>query len=283
MADPEHLEKAIGELRELVGADPALRARVGTRGPLAWNAVEQLLALRLARAEQEAVELGAADLDVHGVVRTIVDDDLPASPTPGPRMVSECDDLVLRRTRVSSLLVTNYVSRRYAIEDALARELGEVQQVSNPAQPVVAAAALLDLPDLRFDVLDRTNGQTYTFRRAGDQLFILDEADTQLGFVHFKGEPGAHGYRVISSLDRGMMRVRPRPEHPFDLLVFDNVGDEIGRIERRFVGLGEFEGDTNCLRIRVEPGRVSPGQRFGLIATALLAGIDDERDLEPAE
>jgi hypothetical protein len=48
------------------------------------------------------------------------------------------------------------------------------------------------------------------------------------------------------------------------------------RIERRFVGLGAFSGDANPMRIEVESGKSSPGRRFGLVAVALLAGIDDE-------
>jgi hypothetical protein len=167
------------------------------------------------------------------------------------------------------------VSRRYSIEDPAGREFGEIQQVSNPARPVVAAATLLDLPELRFDVLDRTVGQTFTLRRAGDQLFVLDEIDTQLGFVQFKQGAG-HSYRVISSLDRGMMQVRENPARPFQLQVIGTVGVEIGTLERRFVGLGSFDGRANCIRIRVAPGRVSPGQRLGLLAAALLSGIDDE-------
>jgi len=278
MADPEKLNDAITELRELVEADPALVRRIERdAAAYSWESLELLLARRLQRAAAEAAEAGSRACDVSGVVREIVQDDLVANPgaTPGGRMLSECDELVLRQTDVPGLLVSNYVSRRYTIEDAAARELGEIQQVSNPARPVVAASALLDLPELRFDVLDRTIGQTFCFRRAGDQLFVLDEAGTQLGFVHFKETPSL--YKVISSLDRGMLQIRPAVERPFQLLVFDNVGDEIGALERRFVGLGPFAGETNCIRVRVEPGRISPGQRLGLLATALLAGIDDER------
>ena len=67
--------------------------------------------------------------------------------------------------------------------------------------------------------------------------------------------------------------------HAAELL---GLADEIGTIERRFVGLGPFLDDTNRMRIRLEPGRVSPGQRWGLVVAALLAGVDDEEVSEPA-
>jgi hypothetical protein len=280
MADPERLEDALAELRALVEADSALRSRLAGGSP-SWGAVAKLLERRLDRAAAEARERGHADVDTGAVVREIFESDLQASRTArfAGRRISECDELVLRWTEVPGLLASNYVSRRYAIVDHAGRELGEIHQVSNPARPVLPAAALLDLAELRFDVLDRTIGHTYAFRRAGEQLFVLDELGRQLGFVHFKAHgspPRSSGFRVISSLDRGMMQVRALPERPFRLQVFDFAGVEVGLIDRRYVGLGEFTGDSNCIRLRVEAGRASPGQRLGLIATALVAGIDDE-------
>ncbi len=66
--------------------------------------------------------------------------------------------------------------------------------------------------------------------------------------------------------------------------MIDTVGEEVGRIERRFVGFGPFLRDVNQIRIRMEPSRLSPGQCWGLVAAALLAGIDDEgrADQSPA-
>jgi hypothetical protein len=289
MADPERHKDALAELRALVDADSALRSRLAGRSP-SWDAVAKLLDRRLARAAAEAHEQGHTRVDAAAVVREIVESDLSANrdARSAGRRISECDELVLRRTEVSSLLATHHVSRRYAIEDRAGRELGEIQQVSNPARPVVAPTRLLALADLRFDVLDRTIGHTYRLSRAGEQLFVLDEVGRQLGFVHFKAHgapPRSSGFRVISSLDRGMMQVRAQAERPFRLQIFDFAGGEVGWIDRRYVGLGAFSSDTNCIRVRVEPGRASPGQRLGLLATALLAGIDDETrpDLASAE
>jgi hypothetical protein len=36
------------------------------------------------------------------------------------------------------------------------------------------------LASLHFQILDRTTGLTFSPRRAGDQLYLLDEANTQL-------------------------------------------------------------------------------------------------------
>jgi hypothetical protein len=261
MADPENLQEALVRLHELVEADPSLRDRLADESTeVSLDSLRELLVQRLTRAAAEACEAGSACVDLEAVVREIVQDDLVANPstTPSGQMISECDELVLRWTEVSG--------SKYAIEDAAGRSLGEIQRV-------VAA------PDLRFDVLDHIVGQTYAFRRSGDQLYILDELDAQLGFVHFKDDgslPRRLGFKVISSLDRGMLHVCPRAQRPYQLQIASSIGDEIGTIERRFVGLGPFSSDTHRLRIRMQPGRISPSQRLGLIATALLAGIDDE-------
>jgi hypothetical protein len=280
MTDPENLEQALELLEELLEADPAPRRRERDD-----SALQELLALRLVRAAAEVEEAARgsdapspARPDMQAIVREIVLRDLVANSgtTQGGRMISECDEVVLCRTEVSALLQTNCVRRRYAILDPAGRGLGEVHQLSNPSRPELAPRPILEIPDLRFHVLDRTIGRTFAFQRSGDQLYILDEVDTQLGFVHFKSGEVPASYRVISSLDRGMIQAKAAPERPFALQVFGSTGDEIGMIERRFVGLGPFLDDTNRQRIRFEPERVSPGQRWGLVATALLAGVDDE-------
>lgn len=279
MNDPENLQEALARLGELIETDPAQRAR-----PLDAADVRVLLAGRLARATAEAAEVarGSDDpgrrADWRAVVREVFEQDLigGSGATPGGRMISECDEIVLARTEVPALLLANYVRRRYAILDAAGRELGEVQQLSNPSHPGLSPHPILDVPDLHFNVLDRTIGRTFTFRRAGDQLYILDEVDTQLGFVAFKPGEYPADYKIVSCLDRGMMQVKTDPDRPYSLRVFGSIGDEIGSIERRFLAAGPFLDDENRMRIRVEAGRVSPGQRWGLVAAALLAGVGDE-------
>lgn len=285
MADPRNQEEALELLQALIEADPALRDR-----PRDEPLLHELLRRRLARAEAEAEEAARRSdgpnrsPDVPGVVREILQDDLVANPTttPGGRMISECDEIVLAWNEVTPLLLSNYVRRCYAILDAAGRELGEVHQISNPSRGELAAHPLLDHSDLQFQVLDRTVGQTFVFRRAGAQLYILDEVGTQLGFVHFKPGEALPSYKVVSSLDRGMIQLRTDCDRPYRLRVFGNIGDEIGTIQRRFVGPSPYLDETNRMRIRVEPGRVSPGQRWGLVAVAVLAGIDDEEACDRA-
>ena len=112
-----------------------------------------------------------------------------------------------------------------------------------------------------------------------DELILSERAVNELlyeSFVHFKAGARPASFKVISCIDRGMLQVKPAPDAPFLLRIVGNFGDEIGMIERRYVGLGPFFEDGNQIRIRADGRFVSPGHRWGLVATALLAGVDDE-------
>ncbi len=285
-ADLESLQAARQLLQDLVERDPSLNSRsVDGSSIAAYDAASDLLERRLERAaaeNREAVALGltpASESDRRAeVVREILQRDLVADPgsLPGGRMISECDELILSERAVNELLYENFVRRRYVIRDAAGRELGELQQMANPSRLDVSRSSPLTQSDFHFHVLDRTTGQTFSFERVGDQLYVLDEVDSQLGFVHFKAGARPASFKVISCIDRGMLQVKPAPDAPFLLRIVGNFGDEIGMIERRYVGLGPFFEDGNQMRIRADGRFVSPGHRWGLVATALLAGVDDE-------
>ena len=56
------------------------------------------------------------------------------------------------------------------------------------------------------------------------------------------------------------------------------MDDVIGMVERGWSGLGAFLTGGNRMRIRVDPGEVTPEQRWGLLAAALLADLSSEDD-----
>lgn len=288
------IERASGRLRAAwLEADRASVDPTADRRAPTWDEARHLLVLRLGRAAAEATlaeRLGAPPPAVADREDAVVSEALRdaravrAAPASVGRLISQSDELVLCEGTVSAQACTPAVLRRYVVCDAAGRELGEVQQVAGTGPAVTPPSSVRLASDLHFHVLDRVCGQTFVFERAGDPLYVLDELGHQHGFVQWKPGEEPAAFRIVSSLDRGIVQVKTDAAHPFCLRVIDNVGEEVGRIERRFVGFGPFLRDVNQIRIRMEPSRLSPGQCWGLVAAALLAGIDDEgrADQSPA-
>jgi hypothetical protein len=285
MIDPELLQDAERLLRDFLEHTPShpLCASEAAADPT-FAGVCELLARRMARAQAEDFEIAGLGAPTRPrrerqseLLRDVLERDLARAPVAPPgRMVSQCDELILVQDASGAPSRASAPGHRYAIHDTAGRELGEVEHAALPAAPGRQPASILDLSDLCWKALDRTTGRSFWFRRAGDHLHLLDAAGAQIGFVHFKAGAPLEGFKILSSLDRGMMQVKRNPARPYLLSVHGNVGDEIGTLERRFVGLGPFLRDMNQIAVRVQSGKVSPGQRWGLIAAALLAGVDDE-------
>ena len=270
MIDHQRLNEELQKMRELIRNDHAARARfdVDGNGEVDGDEWEQVRQLVVRRLEREAVEAREAerlarqtgiDLEVRdspasgGVASQIYERDLPTLMGPMARVSSlaATSDVILERRSDS---------RRYSILSPDGSHLGTVNQGS----------------DLEFAVATQ-DGQQFVLRGScgpgAHRVEILDAVGDTRGYVQSKPAGKRRSYHVVSTLDRGTLAIESQPSSPLTLLVRGPNGTPVGTIERGWSGLGEFLVGGNRTRIRVQAGKVTPGQRWGLIAAALLEEI----------
>jgi hypothetical protein len=135
------------------------------------------------------------------------------------------------------------------------------------------------VPDLTFRV--RTvGGETYTFTRSrgfrSDGVEVRDPGGRTVGFVSWSPALLKRRYHVVSTMDRGSLTVVSQILRPFTHEIVTEDGENAGSIVRGWSGLGGFLTGGNRMRIQTAPARVTPGQRWGLLAAALLADLSGE-------
>lgn len=295
--DQERLREELRRMRVLIEKDPATRARFDADGNGVidgdeWEQVRQLVIRRLEREEAEqalasrlAAEAGerfAAPATTPGAVaQAIYEGDLPASRggAAAPASIAEADEMVLEQQGGLGRLIEGMVRRRYAVFAADGSPLGTVEQVENELLQNLTNRSLFEVPDLHFRVVDAGTGTSMTFRRARglalDRIDVVDAAGLFHAGVEWKFSLLGRKF-VVRAGAAGEVTVKSTLFRPFTLEILDLVGDPIGRIERGWSGLGAFLTGGNRMRIRVDPGELSPDQRWGLLAAALLADLSAE-------
>jgi hypothetical protein len=274
MIDRQRLGEELQRMKELIRNDQTVRTRFDLDGNGEidgdeWEQVRQLVVRRLEREVVEAREAerlaarSGATLEGEGgaaigrVADQIYERDLPA--------------VMGTMARVSSLAATS---------DLI------LEQQTRPGHYSILSPDGSDLgtanqgPDLDVDVAIR-NGQRFTVRRTpgpgADGVEILDANGGTDGYVQWKPDLPKPSYHVVSTMDRGTLAVESQLLHPLTLLVLGPNRTTVGTIERGWSGLGGFLAGGNRTRIHMRAGKVTPGQRRGLIATALLEELEAAR------
>ena len=273
MIDRQRLGEELERMRDLIRNDHAVRARFDLDGNGEidgdeWEQVRQLVVRRLEREVAEAREAerlaeqsgatfeGNEGAEIGRVADQIYARDLPAVMGPMARVTSlaATTDLILEQRSTPG---------HYSILSPDGNNLGTANQG----------------PDLDFDVATR-DGQRFTVRRTpgpgADRVEILGASGGTHGYVQWKPALPKPSYHVVSTMDRGTLAVERQPQRPLTLLVLGPNGTTVGTIERGWSGLGGFLAGGNRTRIHVQAGKVTAGQRWGLIATALLEELKAE-------
>jgi hypothetical protein len=294
--DPERLREELRRMRVLIEKDPTTRDRFDADGNGAidgdeWEQVRQLVIQRLEREEAEAAlserlaakagERIAATPTIPGAIaQAIHEGDLPASrgSSPTPESIGDADEMVLERQGVLGALFGRMVRRSYAVFAADSSPLATIEQVENELFQNLTNQSILELPDLHFRVVEAGNGNTTVFSRARglarDRIDVIDSAGRFCAAVEWKFSLLGRKLVVQPAGEGGPVTVTGSIFHPFTLELQDLVDDPIGRIEHGWSGLGAFLTGAQRTRIWVKPGEVSPDQRWGLLAAALLADLE---------
>jgi hypothetical protein len=294
--DRERLSEELRRMRQLIEKDPEVKARFDTDGNGVidgheWEQVRQLVIARLEReaaedaeGRQNAEEAGEA-FAVEGaaagaVATTIFDADLQTG-TAVPHSIGEADCMVLEQQGGLSQVFEGAFRRRYAVLAEDGSTLGAVEQVESELVLGMTPRSIFEHPDLHFRVSDAGTGTVTTFRRtqglARDRIDVIDTAGLYRASVEWKVSLLGRKFEVSPSGDGGIVIVKSNLLKPFSLEILDCVDDPIGSIERGWSGLGAFLTGGNRMRIRVNPGEVTPEQRWGLLAAALLADVSAEK------
>jgi hypothetical protein len=285
-------------MRELIQKDPAVLAQFDTDGNGVidgheWEQVRQLVTQRLEREEAEsneanrlAAEAGETFNSMQAapgaVAQAIYEADLPsaygADALPGA--IGDADELVLDQQGGLSQIFEGMVRRRYSVFSVDGSQLGTVEQVENEMMQGLTNRSLFEVPDLHFRVSDAGTGTVMTFRRsqglARDGIDVIDPNGLTRASVDWKLSLLGKKFVIQSASGGGTITVKSSFIRPFTLDVKDCVDDSIGKIERGWSGLGAFLTGGNRMRIRIQPGEVTPDQRWGLLAAALLADLSEE-------
>jgi hypothetical protein len=303
MIDRQRLTWELRKMRELINNDPQVRARFdrngdGTIDGDEWEQVRQLVVQRIEReaaetaeAErlaQEAGEPQARTEEVIGfVAQEIYDTDLQAQaaepaarPTSGSATsLAEASELILEQEGGLGQIFEGMCRRSYSVLTRDGSSLASVQQVENEMLQNMTHTDPFSMPDLSFRVTT-SGGDLYTFTRSqgfrSDCVEVQDPAGRPVGFVTWTPALLKREYQVVSALDRGSLTVRSQLLRPFTLQILAEDGRNVGSIVRGWSGLGGFLSGGNRMRIQTEPGCVTPGQRWGLLAAALLADLASE-------
>jgi len=296
--DRERLRDELRRMRTLIQKDPEILARFDTDGNGVidgheWEQVRQLVIQRLEREEAEAIEAGrlasvageafaATAIAPGSVAHAIYEADLPLtrSATSLPGGIAEADEMVLEQQGGLGQIFEGMVRRRYSVFSADGSLLGSIDQVENEMMQGLTNRSLFEIPDLHFRVTDGGTGATTTFRRsqglARDCIDVIDPTGMYRASVEWKLSLLGKKFAVQPAGEGGEVRVKGSILRPFTLEIRDCVDDPIGTIERGWSGLGAFLTGGNRMRIRVRPGEVTPEQRWGLLAAALLADLSAE-------
>jgi hypothetical protein len=298
MVDRNRLLEELRRMKELIRTDPQVLAQFDRDGNGVidgeeWEEVRQLVTRRLEREEAEAEEAqslaaaagqeqpGQAQAMAAGVVaQDILEGDLADRSGQGGSL-TDARVLVLEQQGGLGQLVEGMSRREYTICSGDGTHLGVIQQQQNEMLQNLGSRSIFDVPDLDFRVVDNA-GNTIIFRRsqgmASEQIDVLDGGGGQLGYVKWKLSLLGRKFHVVSTLDRGALTVKTNLLKPFTLQVLDHDDNEVGRIERGWSGLGGFLTGGNRMRIQLKKSaRLSAGQRWGLLAAALLADLGAER------
>lgn len=285
-------------MRVLIEKDPETKARFDTDGNgvidgYEWDQVRQLVIQRLEREAAEQAEgqrlaaqagekFVAAAAAPGSIAHAIHEGDLPATgaAAAAPVSIAEADEMVLEQQGGLGQIFEGMVRRRYAVLAADGSPLGAVEQVENEMLQNLSRRSIFEVPDLHFRVVDAGSGTITTFSRtrglALDRIDVLDAAGHLQAYVEWKLSLIGKKFVVTPAGEGGDVTVKSTIFHPFTLEIRDLVDDPIGTIERGWSGLGAFLTGGNRMRIRVNPGEVTPDQRWGLLAAALLADLSDE-------
>jgi hypothetical protein len=296
--DRERLREELRRMRELIQKDPEVLARFDTDGNGVidgheWEQVRLLVTQRLEREQAEeneasrlAAEAGEAfdstPAAPGAVAHAIYEADLPSAygDAPLPGGIAEADEIVLDQQGGLGQVFEGLVRRRYGVFAADGSQLGSVEQVENEMLQSLTNRSLFEVPDLHFRVTDAGTGTITTFRRsqglARDQIDVIDPAGMYRASVEWKLSLLGKKFSVQSVNGAACITVKGSILRPFTLEILDCVDDPIGKIERGWSGLGAFLTGGNRMRIRVQPGEVTPDERWGLLAAALLADLSAE-------
>ena len=257
MIDRQRLDEELRKMRELIRDDHATWARFDVNGNSEidgdeWEQVRQLVVRRL---EREVVEVGR-------VACQIYERDLPTlmGPMARARSLAATNDVILEQRCDAGRGVEDEAIRQYSIFSPDGGNLGTVKQGSD----LEFAVATEDGQQL---ILRASNGP------GAHRVEILDAAGGPLGYVQRYPGVSRRNYHVVSTMDRGTLTVESQPSSRLSLIVRGPNGTHVGTIERRWSGLGGFLGGGNRTCIQVQAGKVTTGQRWGLVATALLEDL----------
>lgn len=297
--DRERLREELRQMRVLIEKDPEVLARFDTDGNGVidgheWEQVRQLVIQRLEREAAEAEEgrrladAAGAGFEAQGsalgsVAAGILGIDLAGAGSAGavPHSIGEADVLVLEQQGGVSQLLEGTFRRHYAVLAEDGSTLGSVEQVESELLQGMTQRSLFEVPDLHFRVSDAGSGTVTTLRRtqglARDRIDVIDTAGLYRASVEWKIALLGKKFVVEPAGEGGMITVKSNLLRPFTLEILDCVDDPIGSIERGWSGLGAFLTGGNRMRIRVNPGEVTPEQRWGLLAAALLADLSAEK------
>jgi hypothetical protein len=296
MTDRQRLSWELRKMKELINNDPQVRARFdqngdGTIDGEEWEQVRQLVIQRIERESVEAAEaeqLAAAEgetppertEEVIGLVaQEIYDTDLQAPETGPVSGIGEAHELILEQEGGMGQMFEGMCRRSYSVLARDGSTLGSVQQVENEMLQNMTHMDPLSMPDLTFRV--RTaGGEVTTFTRSrafrSDGVEIQDPGGQTAGFVSWTPALLKRKYQVVSTMDRGSLTVQSQLLRPFTMEILADDGRKVGTIVRGWSGLGGFLTGGNRMRIQTDPGQVTPGQRWGLLAAALLADLAGE-------
>jgi len=296
--DRERLRDELRQMRVLIQKDPEVLARFDIDGNgmidgHEWEAVRQLVIQRLEREEaevKEAERLAAEAGETFdsltaapgAVAEAIYQADLPsaygAAALPGA--IADADELVLEQQGGLGQIFEGLARRRYSVFSADGSQLGTIEQVENEMLQSLKNRSLFETPDLHFRVSDAGTGTITTFRRsqglARDRIDVVDSTGAFRASVEWQISLFGKKFSIQSASGGGTITLKGSFLRPFTFEILDCVDDPIGKVERGWSGLGAFLTGGNRMRIRVQPGEVSPDQRWGLLAAALLADLSAE-------
>lgn len=298
MVDRNRLLEELRQMKELIRTDPQVLAQFDRDGNGVidgdeWEEVRQLVTKRLEREAAEADEARALAADAGqrrvgptrattaGIVaQDIFEGDLSERPGQGGSL-TDARVLVLEQQGGLGQLVEGMSRREYTICSGDGTHLGVITQQQNEMAQNFGNRSIFETPDLDFRVMDNA-GNAIVFRRsqgmASERIDVLDGGGSQIGYVNWKLSLLGRKFHVVSTLDRGALTVKTNLLKPFTLQVLDRHDDEVGRVERGWSGLGGFLTGGNRMRIQLKKGLdLSAGQRWGLLAAALLADLGAER------
>jgi len=105
---------------------------------------------------------------------------------------------------------------------------------------------------------------------------VLEAGATPVAQVKWVFSLVKRKYHVTALMERGALAVQGKILKPFTMEITNDIGETIGTVVRGWSGLGGFLTGGNRMRIHVRPGSVTPNQRWGLIAAALLEDLGSE-------